>query len=107
MNADEQVVFNVDSVHYDPEVFEKPYEFNPERFINEDGKLVNTDKVWVFSIGKRACPGESLAVLEVFLYFAIIMQNYTIEADGPLKFRPLRGLNPDAIAQELRFVRRT
>lgn len=106
LEPNNQVVFNIDSVHYDPEVFESPYEFRPERFLDENGRLVNTEKVWSFSIGKRACPGESLAVLEVFLYFALTMQNFTIEAIGPVKFKPLRGLQAEAVPQDLRFVRR-
>lgn len=107
MPANETVVFNIDSVHFDPENFEDPYEFRPERFIGDTGKLVNTEKVWSFSIGKRACPGESLAVLEVFLYFATILQNFDIEVSGPTKFRQLRGLIADTIRQQIRFVRRT
>ncbi|XP_018494714.1 cytochrome P450 2J6 [Galendromus occidentalis] len=106
LEANDQVIFNLDSVHFDPELFESPYDFKPERFIDQNGALTNTEKVWAFSIGKRACPGESLAVLEVFLYFATILQNFTIEADGPVKFRPLRGIIAETLPQELRFVRR-
>lgn len=40
----EMVMFDIDSVHFDPEIFPDPYEFRPERFIKE-GKLVDTDKV--------------------------------------------------------------
>lgn len=107
LEVNNQVMFSIDSVHHDPEVFENPEEFRPERFIDENGKLVNTEKVWAFSIGKRACPGESLAVLEVFLYFATILQNFTIEADGPVQFRDLRCLIAETLPQKVRFIRRT
>lgn len=107
LEANDRVLFIIDSVHYDPEIFGDPYEFRPERFIDEDGKLANTEKVWAFSIGKRACPGESLAVLETFLYFTTLLQNFKVEADGPVKFNPLRSLFASPFAQKLKFVRRT
>lgn len=107
LQANDEVVFNIDSVHYDREQFENPYEFRPEHFLDIEGKLVNIEKVWSFSIGKRACPGESLAVLELFMYFAMVLQNFNIEADGPVKCRPLRSLISEVIAQDIRFVRRT
>ena len=40
-------------------------------------------------LGKRACPGEQLARIEVFLYTAILAQNYrmSIPANSP----PVKG----------------
>ena len=107
LKVNDQIFFNIDSVHFDPATFEDPYEFRPERFIDSNGKLVNTEKVWAFSLGKRACPGETLAVLEVFLYFTMILQNFTIENDEPVKLRRLRSLIAETIPQKLRFVRRS
>ena len=34
----------------------------------------------VFSIGKRDCLGKSLALIELFLFFASLMQNYQFKA---------------------------
>lgn len=107
LEVNDQIMFSIDSVHHDPEVFENPQEFRPERFIDENGRLMNTEKLSTFSIGKRACPGESLAVLEVFLYFTTLLQNFTIEADGPVQLGPLRSLMSETIPQKVRFVRRT
>lgn len=44
------VTFDLDSVHFDPEIFQDPYEFRHERFI-DNGKLVDTEgrlKIRVF-----------------------------------------------------------
>ena len=39
-------------VHKDPELFPDPETFKPERFIDEEGKLQNTQYVIPFSIGE-------------------------------------------------------
>ena len=38
---------------YNFEVFESPFEFRPERFLDADGKLIKCDALLPFSIGKR------------------------------------------------------
>ena len=45
------IVPSLDSILTDPEVFEEPFEFNPERFLN-DGVLSGTEKVHAFGVGK-------------------------------------------------------
>ena len=43
--------------------------FNPERFLDQDGKVV-VDEVFIpYGVGKRRCPGESLARIELFQIF--------------------------------------
>ena len=42
----------LDSILNDPEIFENPFIFNPDRFIDEDGKLNGTEKVLTFGLGK-------------------------------------------------------
>ncbi|KAI6240350.1 hypothetical protein M3Y99_00467000 [Aphelenchoides fujianensis] len=48
----------------DPQVFPEPQRFNPDRFIDERGQLKRVDEFTPFSLGKRQCPGESLARME-------------------------------------------
>ncbi|GBN86522.1 Vitamin D 25-hydroxylase, partial [Araneus ventricosus] len=55
------------------------HEYKPERFLSEDGsKFVKPEYAIPFSIGKRSCPGESLARIEVFLYFVAILQKFEV-----------------------------
>lgn len=38
---------------HDEETYPQPFEFNPERFINEDGALREDDCSFVFGFGRR------------------------------------------------------
>ena len=70
------VIFNLHAVHRNPDVFADPDEFRPDRFIDENGKFVKHPHVIPFSIGKRSCLGEILAVQELFLFTASLLQNF-------------------------------
>ena len=39
------------SVHMDPEVWDEPEQFRPERFLNEFDKVVGKELIMPFSIG--------------------------------------------------------
>ena len=42
----------LDSILNDPELFENPSVFNPDRFIDETGKLKGIENVLTFGLGK-------------------------------------------------------
>uniref|UniRef100_T1KYD1 Cytochrome P450 n=1 Tax=Tetranychus urticae TaxID=32264 RepID=T1KYD1_TETUR len=49
--------------------------FKPERFLNEDkSKAIKPPYLIAFSSGKRVCPGESFAYLQLFLYLVSFLQ---------------------------------
>lgn len=51
-------------IHTDEDLFKDHTKFDPERFIENN----NLDKKLIpFGIGKRSCPGESLARAELYL----------------------------------------
>lgn len=63
---------------HDPKLFENSDVFNPERFIDENGKFVHDDHVIPFGLGKRYCLGQSLAEKEFFIFFTGIMQKFDV-----------------------------
>ncbi|XP_040070100.1 cytochrome P450 2J4 [Ixodes scapularis] len=74
------VMANLWAVHMDPDLWEAPEEFRPERFLSKDGSRLIDKPDWLvpFSVGKRMCPAENLANLEVFLYLTRLLQKFTV-----------------------------
>lgn len=78
------VVPNLWAVHHDPRMWKEPSKFDPSRFLREDGSLAHPkpDYFIPFSFGKRMCPGEVIAHVEIFLYITCVLQKYRILPEG-------------------------
>ncbi|KAG3289601.1 cytochrome P450 2K1-like [Ictidomys tridecemlineatus] len=74
-----EVITLLTSVLQDPTQWEKPHTFNPEHFLNSKGKFVKREAFMPFSVGNRKCVGESLARMELFLFFTSLMQKFTFQ----------------------------
>ena len=82
------LIGNFMSTHLDPEFWDEPEKFKPERFLDGDGKLLReTPNFFPLSIGKRVCLGESLARVELFLFFTALVKH--------CQFLPVPGSLPD------------
>ncbi|XP_020516721.2 cytochrome P450 2K1 [Labrus bergylta] len=64
------------SVLYDENEWKSPHTFNPAHFLNKDGKFVKRDAFMPFSAGRRVCLGESLARMELFIFFTTLLQHF-------------------------------
>jgi len=69
-------------VHMDPEVWEEPEVFRPERFLTEDGKLHKPKHFMPFGAGQRMCLGDKIAEMELQLFFTSLMHVFDIENPG-------------------------
>ncbi|XP_048005692.1 probable cytochrome P450 305a1 [Leguminivora glycinivorella] len=76
---DTTVLISVGDLYLDPDIFENPHEFKPERFIDEHGALKNAEHVYTFGLGRRRCPGDALARSFIFLTFVGILQKFKIQ----------------------------
>ena len=75
------VFINLWAIHHDPDCWEGPFCFRPERFLDEQGRLC-VQGVLPFSAGTRSCPGEGFSKRAVFLYAARLL--YSLKFECPL-----------------------
>ncbi|KAM3619696.1 uncharacterized protein V6R79_012131 [Siganus canaliculatus] len=68
------VMPNLTSVLFDKNEWETPDSFNPEHFLDAEGNFRRREAFLPFSAGRRACLGEGLARMELFLFFVGLFQ---------------------------------
>ncbi|XP_078273637.1 cytochrome P450 2K1-like [Rhinoraja longicauda] len=76
---DTPVIPLLTSVLFDKTQWENPRDFNPSNFLDADGKFVKRDAFAPFSMGRRACAGETLARVELFLFFTTLIQKFRFQ----------------------------
>uniref|UniRef100_A0A4W5QGU5 Cytochrome P450, family 2, subfamily P, polypeptide 6 n=1 Tax=Hucho hucho TaxID=62062 RepID=A0A4W5QGU5_9TELE len=74
------VLGTLQSVLFDESEWETPHTFNPAHFLDQEGKFRKRDAFRSFSLGKRVCPGEQLAKMELFLFFTSLLQRFTFSS---------------------------
>ncbi|GAB6033372.1 hypothetical protein CHUAL_013137 [Chamberlinius hualienensis] len=98
------------AVHMNPNYWETPNLFIPERFLNEDKtELLKQSHFMPYSIGKRQCPGMDLADRCLYIILANILHRYNLlpprENIEP-SYRPLPGFTLSPRHYMLRAVLR-
>uniref|UniRef100_A0A2K5XEA0 Cytochrome P450 family 2 subfamily D member 6 n=1 Tax=Mandrillus leucophaeus TaxID=9568 RepID=A0A2K5XEA0_MANLE len=80
----------------DEAVWEKPFRFHPEHFLDAQGHFVKPEAFLPFSAGRRACLGEPLARMELFLFFTCLLQrfSFSVPAGQPRPTTPDPHLPP-------------
>ncbi|XP_055354245.1 cytochrome P450 2D14-like [Paramacrobiotus metropolitanus] len=72
------LVPNLYSMHHDPRYWKNPYKFDPCHFLDTHGKVVIPPGFAPFQVGKRSCPGEALAKMELYLFITNIVKNFDL-----------------------------
>ncbi|XP_077535569.1 cytochrome P450 2U1-like [Haemaphysalis longicornis] len=74
------VIPNFWACHNDPTLWNEPHKFIPQRFLRDDGNIVSQkpEHLIPFSLGRRSCPGEMFASMEIFLMVTFLLQKYII-----------------------------
>ncbi|KAD7116432.1 hypothetical protein E3N88_03700 [Mikania micrantha] len=68
---------NMWAITHDPSIWKNPWNFKPERFIEEEFPIMGSDlRLAPFGSGRRVCPGKSLGLATVNLWLAQLLQQY-------------------------------
>lgn len=86
------LIINYYGLTRDELYWQEPEQFNPYRFLDDNGKLRKDllDKFYPFGVGSRRCIGEYLGRLQVFTFFTNLMHRCKFEqvAGEKLSFEP-------------------
>jgi cytochrome P450 len=98
--AGSMVLLAACATHRDPELWENPDAFDPDRFLPErfDGRPRMA--YYPFSSGPRVCIGSNFSMMEATLVLAVMLQRFRleldpmrpVEAEASITLRPKRGL---------------
>uniref|UniRef100_H2YS91 Uncharacterized protein n=1 Tax=Ciona savignyi TaxID=51511 RepID=H2YS91_CIOSA len=75
------IYVNLWAVHNNPDVWDEPNKFKPERHLDDKGNFVQSNHVIPFSVGPRHCLGEQLARMEIFIYLVSLVQKFEFLPD--------------------------
>ncbi|XP_014049738.1 cytochrome P450 2K1 isoform X1 [Salmo salar] len=99
------------SVLQDGNEWESPHTFNPAHFLDVEGRFTKRDAFMPFSAGRRVCLGESLARMELFLFFTSLLQRFRFSpppgvTEDDLDLTPSMGFTLSPSPHQLCAVRR-
>lgn len=120
---DAVLVPNMIGMHMNPDIYDNPYEFNPDRFLNNTGTMLSAANgniadrdQYNFGWGRRICPGIHLAEVEMFHMCTRIFANCVIAAkldkngnEVPVDINAARncGIVLTPCPYQIRFIART
>jgi cytochrome P450 family 135 len=82
--TDACVVANAYLLHHDPDIYEDPYAFRPERFLDESPGTYT----WIpFGGGRRRCLGASFAMLEMKIVLRSVLARRWVTSGGAERSR--------------------
>lgn len=76
------IALNLYKLHHDEKIWPEAEKFKPERFLDSGGNFVGWNKVYgffPFGLGRRECPGKSLAKIMMFTFASTLIHRYKFE----------------------------
>ncbi|XP_041982221.1 cytochrome P450 6B2-like [Aricia agestis] len=75
-------------LHFDPQYFEDPQEFKPERFSSDDVDKIKNYTYMPFGDGPRACIGERLGLMQSLAGVATVLRHFDVSPGRSSVRRP-------------------
>ncbi|KAG0701010.1 cytochrome P450 [Suillus ampliporus] len=69
------------AISRDPEVYPEPYSFKPQRWIDDEGRLRDDLRNFVYGFGRRVCPGQHIANRSIFICSVLILWAFRLALD--------------------------
>ncbi len=87
------IIANIYGVHHDPQIWDNPSKFRPERFLNDDQtKYVPNEALIPLGEGQRKCYGGPFGYDALFLFVTRLFQQYNVASEcgteGKADLRP-------------------
>lgn len=79
MKKDTMIILNNYDLNMSPELWSVPEKFQPERFINSEGRIVKPEHFLPFSGGRRSCMGNKMVQLISFMTIASLFQSFSLK----------------------------
>lgn len=73
-----RMVIPVSGIHHDEEYYPNPYEFDPERFNDENRKNIPDYAYLPFGEGPRLCIGMRFGIMQTKVGLTSVLRNYRI-----------------------------
>ncbi|KAG2099601.1 cytochrome P450 [Suillus discolor] len=83
------VIGNHWAIANDPEVFPEPQTFNPQRWIDDAGRVRGDLRFFTYGFGRRVCPGQHLANRSVFVNTALLLWAFRLSENPAAKIDTL------------------
>lgn len=88
------VLFNVWAMHHDENEWDRPFEFDPSRFLDAEGKVIcpGTLSYLPFGAGRRVCLAESLGKIQLFLFISRLLHKFHFSVPNNVEEPELEGI---------------
>ncbi|KAG0694281.1 cytochrome P450 [Suillus ampliporus] len=72
---------NAWAISRDPEVYPEPHAFKPQRWSDDQGRLRDDLRLFIYGFGRRVCPGQHIANRSIFINTLLILWAFRITLD--------------------------
>lgn len=87
--------FSITAPHYDPQYYDEPEKFSPERFISDPNLNKNSSNIpyWAWGDGPRKCPAIKMSQVQAKIGICLLLRKFALKlgdrhVNGKLDMHP-------------------